>query len=231
MKSQEKIKQKFDSNNSDLYLFFIVLFISSIISANTIAVKIISIFGFILPAGVIVFPISYIIGDVLTEVYGFRKAKKAIWLGFLANLLYVLSISIAKILPSAHIWLDQTIFVKILGQTPRLLGASLLGYLFGSFSNSLVLSKMKKISKGKMLWVRTISSTIVGEGVDSLIFITIAFFAKVPNTVIYSMILNQWFFKTAYETVATPITYLIVSYVKKVEKTNKFDNNGEYRLF
>jgi uncharacterized integral membrane protein (TIGR00697 family) len=230
MKNNKKTHNKNIVQNSNLYLFLIILFVSSIISANTVAVKIISIIGFVLPAGVIVFPISYIIGDVLTEVYGFKKAKKAIMLGFIANLMFVLTVTVAKILPSAPVWNDQENFIKILGQTPRILTASLFGYLFGSVSNSLIMSKLKKVFNGKMLWIRTISSTVVGEGVDSLVFITIAFFSKVPNTIIYSMVINQWFFKTAYETIATPITYLVVSYIKRVEKIDKFDNNEDYKL-
>jgi uncharacterized integral membrane protein (TIGR00697 family) len=154
------------------------LFVTCLITANVIAVKFVS-FGFVsLPAAIFVFPLSYIFGDVLTEVYGYTTARRVIWLGFGCNLVFILFAWIGQILPSASFWEGQQAYTTILGYAPRLLLASFLGYIAGEFSNSFILSKMKILTKGRWLWMRTISSTIVGEGLDSCIFITVAFFGK-----------------------------------------------------
>lgn len=216
---------------SPLFLFFAALFITSLLTANIIAVKIISLFGFFVPAGIIIFPISYILGDILTEVYGYENTKKIIWLGFFANLMMVIAIIIAQSLPSAPFWSNQKAFVDILGFAPRLLLASFTAFLIGSFANSFVMSKMKLITKGNMLWTRTIGSTIVGEGLDSLIFISIAFIGSLPFMAIFLMILTQWFLKTAYEVIMTPATYAIVGFLKKKERVDHFDYKANYNPF
>jgi len=215
-------------------LFFILcctLFITSLLTANIIAVKIINIFGYFLPAGIIVFPISYILSDVLTEVYGYSKARTVIWLGFLANLLFVLFVMVAQALPPAPFWKNQSAFEATLGYTPRLLFASFAGYLVGSFSNSFVLSRMKIFTKGRWLWMRTIGSTVVGEGLDSLFFISLAFLGTVSERVLLSMIVSQWLFKTFYETIVTPLTYLVVSFIKNKEKMDIYDYKTNYNPF
>jgi uncharacterized integral membrane protein (TIGR00697 family) len=174
-----------------------------------------------LPAAIIIFPILYIIGDILTEVYGFKMARSVIWLGFFCNLIFVIAIWIAGILPSAELWSEnQQSYETILGATPRILIASLAAYTIGELINSLVLSRLKIVTKGKWLWSRTISSTIVGQGLDSLIFITIAF-TGTPGIV--RMILLQWTVKVTYEILATPITYLVVGYLKKKESIDVTD--------
>ncbi len=143
--------------------------------ANIIAVKLISIFGFIVPAAIIIFPVSYICGDVLTEVYGYQRARQVIWIAFGCNVLAVAAIWIGQVLPGAAVWDAQPAYERILGFTPRLLMASFCAYLIGEFSNAFVLAKMKILTGGRMLWARTIGSTVVGQGLDSLIFISIAF--------------------------------------------------------
>lgn len=213
---------------SSLFLFFAVLFITSILTANIIAVKIITFFGFFVPAGIIIFPISYILGDILTEVYGYGNTRRIIWLAFFANLLMVIAILIAQNIPFAPFWQNQKAFEEILGFTPRLLLASFLAFLVGSFANSFVMSKMKLVTKGKMLWIRTIGSTIVGEGLDSLIFISVAFIGNVPVFVIGLMVLTQWLLKTVYEVIMTPVTYAIVGFLKKREKLDHFDYGTNY---
>jgi uncharacterized integral membrane protein (TIGR00697 family) len=223
--------QPMQETTSPLFLFFAVLFIACILSANIIAVKIISLFGFFVPAGIIIFPISYIIGDILTEVYGYENTKKIIWLGFFANLMMVIAIIIAQSLPAAPFWSNQKAFVDILGFAPRLLLASFTAFLIGSFANSFVMSKMKLMTKGNMLWTRTIGSTIVGEGLDSLIFISIAFIGSLPFMAIFPMILTQWFLKTVYEVIMTPVTYAIVGFLKKREKVDHFDYKVDYNPF
>lgn len=205
------------NKHSTLFVYLSVLFVACLITSNVIAVKIISVFGLTLPAGIVVFPIVYIINDVLTEVYGFKKAKLAITLGFVANLIFVLGVLAAINLPSAIFWEDQFAFVAILGFTPRLLVASLVAYLIGSTANAWVMDWMKKLTQGKWLWTRTISSTIVGEGLDSLIFLSVAFAGNLPPIIISSMILTQWLFKVCYEAVITPVTYKVVNFAKKTE--------------
>lgn len=151
------------------------LFVTCLITANIIAVKLISLFGFLLPAGIIVFPLSYLFGDILTEVYGYAAARYVIWLGFLCNLLAVIAIVLGGLAPAAPFWHDQAAYDTILGFTPRLLLASFIAYLVGEFTNSFVLAKLKITTRGRWLWTRTIGSTLIGEGFDTLIFISIAF--------------------------------------------------------
>lgn len=207
------------------------IFVTALIVSNIVAVKLIDIGGFVLPAAVVVFPISYIIGDVLTEVYGYAKARQAIWLGFACNLFAVGVIWIAGVLPAAGFWGNQSAFDVILGYTPRLLLASFAGYLIGEFANSAVLSKMKVLTNGRLLWSRTIGSTIVGEGLDSTVFITIAFIGTVPLAVIPVMVLSQWVFKVVYEVLATPLTYVVVNYLKRTEGIDTFDRQANLNPF
>ncbi|MDO8499422.1 MAG: queuosine precursor transporter [bacterium] len=204
-------------SNSKYYQFISAIFVTCLIISNIIAVKIGSFGGKFLPVAVILFPITYIIGDVLTEVYGYVAARRAIWIGFACNLLAVVAIYIAIKIPSAPFFTNQTAFEQILGFTPRLLVASFIAYLIGQFTNAKVMDKMKLKMNGKHLWVRTIGSTIVGEGLDSLIFITIAFWGVMPGAVIGTLILTQWIFKTLFETVLTPVTYAVVGYLKRKE--------------
>ncbi len=205
------------------------VFVTCLITANTVAVKIISFGPFILPAAVIIFPLSYIFGDILTEVYGYRWARKVIWLGFFCNLLFVIFAWVGQILPPAPFWEGQKAYESILGYTPRILAASFCGYLIGEFANSFVLAKMKILTKGRWLWSRTIGSTIVGEGLDSLIFITLAFIGT-PSFMLV-MILYHWLAKTVIEAAATPLTYAIVNYLKKKEALDTYDHQTNFNPF
>jgi uncharacterized integral membrane protein (TIGR00697 family) len=200
-----------------------VVFITCLITANIMAVKLIAIGGLVLPAAIIIFPISYIIGDILTEVYGYGPARRVIWLGFLCNMFAVLAIWGGQQLPAAGFWDAQAAYERILGYTPRLLMASFLAYLVGEFSNSFVLAKMKIATKGRWLWSRTIASTLVGQGLDSSIFIAIAFAGTMPTGALVNAIVTQWLVKTAYEVLATPVTYIIVNHVKKLEGIDVYD--------
>lgn len=213
------------------------VFVTSLIISNIIAVKLIQFAGLIVPAAVVFFPVAYIIGDVLTEVYGYRNARKVIWIGFSCNLLAVLAIWLAGILPAASFWsagvfnnpeTAQQAYTAILGFAPRLLIASFIAYLVGEFLNSFVLAKLKVKTRGKFLWLRTISSTLVGEGADSAVFITIAFTGILPTNALMVSILSQWLFKVIYEVLATPITYLIVNYLKSSENEDYFDYNTDF---
>jgi len=215
---------------SQRFIVIAAVFITCLITANIIAVKLISIGGLILPAAIIIFPLSYIFGDILTEVYGFRAARKVIWLGFLCNLIVVLAIWIGGLLPAAPFWEGkQAAYDTILGYVPRVLLASFVAYLIGEFANSFVLAKMKIKTKGRWLWTRTIGSTIVGQGLDSAIFITIAF-AGTPEFVAISIV-HLWLVKTGYETVATPFTYAVVNYLKKKEGIDTYDYDTRFNPF
>ena len=213
-------------------LLVVALFITALLTANVIAVKLVMVSGFVVPAGIVIFPLSYIVGDVLTEVYGYAVARRVIWVGFGCNLLMVVAIWVGGRLPPAPFWAEnQAAYDTILGFTPRLLLASFLAYLFGEFANSYVLARMKIATRGRFLWTRTIGSTIVGEGLDSLIFITIAFIGALPSPALASAILTQWGLKTAYETLATPLTYVVVTWLKRVEGVDRFDRAENFNPF
>lgn len=203
------------------------LFVTSLLSANIIAVKLIGIAGVVLPAGVVIFPLSYLFGDVLTEVYGYAETRRIIWLGFFCNLLMVTAISLGGALPAAGFWTGQAAYDQILGYAPRLLAASFVAYLFGEFANSLVLAKLKIATSGRWLWTRTISSTVVGQGLDSVIFVVLAFAGTgVPD--LGGVIVAQWLFKSAYEILATPITYVVVNTLKRIEGLDVYDRGTNF---
>ncbi len=211
-----------------LFLTLAALFVTLLITSNIIAVKIVEVGGRVLPAAIVLFPMTYIIGDILTEVYGYRFARRVIWLGFLCNAVAVLGFWIGGLLPAAPFWEDQPAYEAILGYTPRLLAASFAGYLIGEFANSMLLSRLKLITEGRMLWVRTIGSTIVGQGLDSVVFITLAFAGTLAGSNLTELILTQWIVKVLYETAATPLTYLVVAYVKQKEGIDTFDRQVSF---
>jgi len=213
---------------SHWFLLITSIFITCLITSNIIAVKLVNIFGLILPAGILIFPISYIFGDVLTEVYGYRQARQVIWLGFFCNLIAVVAIWLGQILPGASFWDGQAAYERILGYTPRLLGASFLAYLVGEFANSFVLAKMKIATNGRWLWARTIGSTLVGQGLDSLVFMTLAFIGTIPLTVLAGAIVAQWLSKSVYEAIITPLTYVLVNFLKKREGLDVFDTDTRF---
>ena len=216
-------------NISHRLVIITAIFITCLITANIIAVKVISLGPVILPAAIFVFPLSYIFGDVLTEVYGYRLARRVIWLGFLCNLIFVFFAWIGQILPPAHFWEGQEAYEIILGYTPRLLAASFCGYLVGEFVNSFILAKMKILTQGRWLWSRTIGSTVVGQGLDTSIFITLAFIGT-PSFVVI-MILYHWLAKTVIEAVLTPATYAIVNSLKKREAIDTYDYDTKFNPF
>jgi len=214
---------------SHRFLVISVLFVTCLLTANIVGVKVASFGPVVLPAAVILFPLSYILGDILTEVYGYRQARRVIWLGFLGNLIFVLIALAGRVLPPAPQWEWQSAYETILGYTPRLLAASFLGYLAGEFSNSFILAKMKVLTRGRWLWTRTIASTIVGQGLDTVIFILGAYFGAPFFTPM--MILYHWLAKTGIEVVATPITYTTVNYLKKKEAIDTFDHQTNFNPF
>jgi queuosine precursor transporter len=213
------------------------IFVTTLITSNIIAVKLISLGGLYLPAAVILFPLAYIFGDVLTEVYGYARARQVIWTGFFCNLLAVGAIWVAGLLPAAPFWSlgafqnpveTQQAFQAVLGLTPRILAASFAAYLVGEFLNSFVLAKLKIKTKGRFLWVRTIGSTLFGQGADSAVFITLAFVGILQSADLLAAILSLWFVKVVYEVIATPFTYVVVNFLKKSEQEDFFDRDTNF---
>jgi uncharacterized integral membrane protein (TIGR00697 family) len=207
----------------------IAVFVTCLITANIVAVKMISLGSFTFFAAILIFPLSYIVGDILTEVYGYRMARRVIWLGFICNLILVFFVWIVQLLPSAPAWTGQEAYKAILGSTPRILFASFLGYLVGEFTNSLVLSRMKIFTRGRWLWIRTIGSTIIGEGLDTVVFTTMATLGTpffVP-----ALMLNQWLGKVLIEVVFTPVTYAVVKWLKQKEGIDTYDRQTSYNPF
>ncbi|HEX2097681.1 MAG TPA: queuosine precursor transporter [Rubrobacteraceae bacterium] len=210
------------------FVVVVALFVTTLITANITAVKLVDFFGLVLPAAVIVFPVSYILGDILTEVYGYRAVRRVIWLGFFCNLLAVAAIYLGGILPAAPVFEAQAAYERILGYTPRLLAASFLAYLVGEFANAIVLARMKVVTNGRFLWSRTIGSTLVGQGLDSLVFIILAFAGTIPASALLAAVLTQWLFKSAYEALATPITYFVVNRLKRAEGIDVYDRDTSF---
>ncbi len=223
---------------SHRFLVVTAVFVTSLITANIIAVKLITlnigpwVIGGIelpapLPAAIIIFPLSYILGDILTEVYGYRQARRVIWLAFLCNLIAVGAFWLAGLIPALDAEV-QAAYDRILGYAPRILAASFAAYLVGEFANSFVLAKMKVRTQGRFLWARTIGSTVVGQGLDSSIFILIAFAFVLPWPVLVGSIITHWAIKTGYEAAATPFTYAVVNYLKKKEGIDTYDRDTKF---
>lgn len=219
------------AEHSTLYVFVVALFVTDLLVSNVIAVKTIQLGSVVLQAADLIFPVTYILGDILTEVYGYKRARKAIWIGFSCNLFAVLAISLGQYLPANADWHDQGAYDAILGSQWRIVAASFTAYLFGEFINSYVLAKMKIWTEGKYLWTRTIGSTLIGQAFDTSIFLTLAFWGVMPTEVLISLIGFQWLFKVAYETGATPLTYLVVNYLKRHEGIDVYDRDTKFSPF
>jgi len=217
-------------NASNRLLVISALFVTCLITANTIGVKWVALGTFSLPAAVLIFPFSYIFGDILTEVYGYRWTRRIIWLGFGCNLIFVLFAYLGQVMPPAGFWADQQpAYEAILGYTPRLLLASFCGYLLGEFANSFIMARMKIITQGRLLWTRTIGSTIVGEGLDTAVFQVLAFAGTAFFNPVF--ILYHWLAKTLIETLATPATYAVVGFLKRKERQDTYDYQTNFNPF
>jgi uncharacterized integral membrane protein (TIGR00697 family) len=204
------------------------LFVTCLLTANTIAAKLITVGGLTLTAGIVIFPISYVLGDVLTEVWGYATTRRVIWLGFACNALMVAAVWLGGELPSAAFWKGQAAYQEILGQAPRILLASFVAYLVGEFANAFVLAKLKVATAGRWLWMRTIGSTVVGQGLDSVVFVSLAFAGAVPAAALGAIVAAQWMVKVAYEAAATPLTYAAVAWLKSREQVDTFDYQTDF---
>ena len=200
------------------YLISVVIFVTCLLISNVAAVKQVNIGFMTLTSGAVLFPITYILNDTLAEVYGYSKAKIAIWLGFAMNIFMVSFFTLIIAMPYPPFFQNQEALVAILGNTPRILVASLTAYLIGSTANAKVLVKIKERSNGKgSLFIRCMVSTLVGEVLDSIIFVGIAFLGVMPTEALIVMIITQTFFKSSYELVAYPLTKLVVRKLKAIE--------------
>lgn len=205
--------------HSSLLVVLAVFACTSLVVSNIVAGKLWQTpFGVVLTAAEWLFPVVYIIGDVIPEVYGLATARRIIWLGFAANLFTVVVFLVALWLPYPDFWTSQAAYETVLGFTPRLLVASFVAYLVGSNANAWVMVRMKKLTNGRWLWTRTITSTLVGQGLDSLLFVTIAFYGIMPDDVLIWSIIAQLTFKVVYEILATPFTYWIVGTIQMYER-------------
>jgi uncharacterized integral membrane protein (TIGR00697 family) len=204
------------------------MFVTCLLTANIIAPKLIVVWGVVLPVAVIVFPISYIVGDVLTEVWGYGAARRVIWLGFACNAVMVIAIWIGGQIPPAPFWGGQAAYEQVFSPTPRILLASFAAYLAGEFANAFVLAKLKVATAGRWLWMRTIGSTMAAQALDTAVFITLAFAGGVPGPVLAAMIAGQWTAKVAYEAVATPLTYAVVGWLKAREGVDTYDVETDF---
>ncbi len=226
MKKEKETKVTY----SGLYVLLILINITCLIVSNIIVVKTVQVFGLIFAAANMIYPITYILDDVFTEVYGFKKARFVTWMSFLCNLIVVIFFTITIALPASSEFKYQTDLVNILGNTPRVLCASFLSFVAGSLSNAIVLSKLKLVTKGKFLFIRTIASTLVGEALDCIIFFPFAMYGTISNDALFHVMINAFFFKVGLEIAFTPITYFVVANVKKYEGIDTFDHDEKYHL-
>lgn len=216
---------------SVLFMLFSMLFCVCLITANVLETKQMSFGPISITGGIIVFPISYIINDCVCEVWGYRKTRMLIWLGFLMNFLFVVFAAICDAIPGAPYWDNDAGFHAIFGLAPRITAASFLAFVVGSFANAYVMSRMKVSSQGRNFSLRAIMSTILGETADSLIFFPLALGGVVPNSELPVLILSQIVLKTLYEILILPVTIQVVKFTKRHEGIDEYDKNINYNIF
>jgi uncharacterized integral membrane protein (TIGR00697 family) len=209
----------------------LALFVAVLLISNVASTKIVDLGPFTFDGGTLLFPISYIFGDILTEVYGYRRSRRVIWAGFGAAALMAGVLALVGALPPAEGWEYQEAYEAILGTTPRIVLGSLIAYFAGEFSNSYTLAKMKIWTQGRWLWTRTIGSTLVGEGVDTLLFVTIAFAGSLPWPLFWSIVVSNYVFKVGLEAAMTPVTYRITNFLKRTEGVDVYDVGTDFNPF
>ncbi|NEP16147.1 MAG: queuosine precursor transporter [Leptolyngbya sp. SIO4C1] len=207
------------------------LFVTVLLISNVASTKIADFGFFTFDGGTLLFPLSYIFGDILTEVYGYARARKVIWTGFMAALLMAVTFMAVGALPAAADWPHQAAYDTILGLTPRIVFASLIAYFAGEFSNSFILAKLKVLTQGRRLWLRTISSTLVGQVLDTAIFILVAFWGLFPAGLIVTLVVSNYIFKCGVEILFTPITYWVTGWLKQQEHEDYYDTDTNFNPF
>ncbi|MBW2146783.1 MAG: queuosine precursor transporter [Deltaproteobacteria bacterium] len=206
-------------------------FVAVVLISNVASTKIVDLRWFTFDGGTILFPLAYIFGDIFTEVYGYARSRVAIWTGFAGAALMSLILAVVGAMPPAAGWEHQNAYMTILGQTPRIVLASLVAYFAGEFSNSYVLAKMKILTRGRWLWTRTIGSTLIGELVDTFLFCSIAFLGSFPMSLLGKIILSNYVFKVGVEVMFTPVTYRIVAFLKSAEQMDVYDRETDFNPF
>jgi len=207
------------------------MFVVILLVSNLVAQKICMIGPFAVSGAILLFPITYIFGDVFTEVYGFSASRRAIWLGFFGTSLLYLMGAIVIALPGAPEWKNQEAFQVVFGFIPRILASSLIAFWAGEFANSYTMAKLKLLTNGEKLWTRTIGSTVVGQGVDTILVVTLTFAGKYPVGRLVNIIVTGYLLKVGYEVLATPLTYLVVGWLKRSEHADAFDRHENFNPF
>ncbi len=228
------IPQKQQSRDLRTYRHFdllLAIFLVVLLISNLVGQKLCQIGPFVISGAQLLFPLTYIFGDIFTEVYGYAASRRAIWLGFLANGLLAVMGLITVWLPPAPGWEHQEAFKTVFYQIPRLIVASLIAYWCGEFTNSFTLAKMKLWTGGKMLWTRTVGSTITGQFVDTIVLVLIGFAGTAPWRTLGVLALSAYFGKVIYEVVATPVTYAVVGFLKRSEGLDAFDYKSDFNPF
>ena len=209
--------------------FVTVLLLSNVLGAGKVAViELPGLGAWPFGAGILFFPVSYVIGDVLTEVYGYSRARRCIWTGFAALVFMALMAMIVVALPPAESWTGQDAYEQVFGQVPRIVFASMIAFWAGEFVNAYVLARMKIWTRGRHLWSRTIGSTVVGQGVDSLIFYPLAFYGVWDSSTLLVVLLTQWALKVGWEALLTPFTYCVIGFLKRREGIDVYDQETNF---
>jgi hypothetical protein len=212
--------------------FVTVLLLSNVIGAGKLAVLDLPLLGPVpFGAGILFFPLSYVIGDVLTEVYGYARARRCIWVGTTALLFMAAMSLIVVALPPAPDWPGQSAYEQVFGQVPRIVGASIAAFWAGEFVNAFVLARLKVLTEGRHLWLRTIGSTLAGQGVDSLLFYPLAFAGVWETSTLLQVIAVQWGLKVGWEALLTPVTYKVVAALKRREGVDVYDRGTDFTPF
>lgn len=206
-------------------------FVVILLVSNLVAQKVCQIGPFAVSGAILLFPITYIFGDVFTEIYGFAASRRAIWLGFFGTLLLYLISAMVIALPAAPNWHNQQAFAAVFGFIPRILAASLAAFWVGEFANSYTMARLKLLTNGSMLWTRTIGSTIVGQAVDTTLVVFLTFGGIVPISTLGNMMVTSYLLKVSYEVLATPLTYLVIHWLKKAENSDAFDRHENFNPF
>jgi queuosine precursor transporter len=212
--------------------FVAILICSNLIGAGKVATLDLPVAGVVtFGAGILFFPLSYVLGDVLTEVYGYARARRVVWAGFAASIFTALMAAVIVAMPPAPDWPNQGVYETVFGQVPRIFAASIIAFWAGEFANSYVLARMKVLTKGKMLWTRTIGSTVVGQAVDSAIFYPLAFWGVWSNEQVLTVMVTNYALKVAWEVLLTPVTYKVVGFMKRREGVDVFDGATDFTPF
>ena len=213
------------------YVPIAMLFVSLLIAANVLAQKLIAVGGYEVTAASIIYPMTYVLADVLTEVYGYANFRRVIWGALLGNIAFALLSEAAILLPPASFWHEQEQFAAIMGHTPQIVFASMVSYLVGEFMNAYVLAKLKIKTQGRHLWLRTIGSTVVGQASDTVIFTAIAFYGILNAQQMTSLMITMYLLKVAYEVMITPLVYALTGFLKRRENVDVFDQDTNFNPF